>query len=129
MELLNPVSKELYENKTMTNLQQRKRYEIGLINLFFLGRILVLNLVNLSITQRVLVKRKFHVAANLLYCIKLLRKPGSLMMHMPAGARADSIIEDLQKRFQLDELSLSEIHVCLKQNNPQKNYKTAASIL
>ncbi len=114
------------EDKTMINLQQKKRYEIGLINLFFMGRILVLNLVNLSIAQNELVKRRFRGTANLLYCIGLLRKPGSVMMHMPLGASVDSVIEDLLERFQLDELSLSEVQLCLKKYNPNMNYNTPA---
>lgn len=122
----------------MTNIQLKQRYEIGMIDLFFMGRILVLNMINqgfatggnnkVQATHKEPAEHSLRSVANILNCIRLLRKPSSLMMIMPASAPVDSVIKELLEHFQLDDFSLTEVQVCLTQNNTKKNYKTAASI-
>jgi 6-phosphogluconate dehydrogenase len=81
----------------MTIIQPKQHYEIGLIDLFFMGRILVPNLVKHRFVVRgynegmVLRKesdeRNFRSAANIIGCIRLLRKPSSMMMLCPPALR------------------------------------------
>ncbi|HUX46517.1 MAG TPA: NAD(P)-binding domain-containing protein [Desulfosporosinus sp.] len=114
----------------MTNLQLKHRYEIGMIDLFFLGRILVLNMINLDFEaaaykknkplRQEIAERNFSSVDNFLDCIKLLRKPNSIMMIVPASAPADSVIKDLSERFQLDDFSITEIQLCLTRFNTVK---------
>ncbi|MHB8336078.1 MAG: NAD(P)-binding domain-containing protein [Ignavibacteriaceae bacterium] len=117
----------MLKEKLLTNIRLKQRYEIGVIDLFFMGRILVLNAVNHSFAaegfdyQEVLTKesaeRNFRSVANFLYCIRLLRKPSSLMMIVPASAPADSVIKDLSEHFQLDDFSLTEVQLSLTRFN------------
>lgn len=124
----------------MTNIQLKQRYEIGMIDLFFMGRILVLNVVNHSFAaegfnyQEVLTKepaeRNFRSVANIFYCIRLLRKPSSLMMIVPASAPADSVIKDLSEHFQLDDFSLAEVQLCLTRfNTKNKSQKSRLKLI
>ncbi len=122
----------------MTNIQPKQRYEIGMIDLFFMGRILVLDMINHGFTaggnnkvqslDKEQAERNFRSAANILYCIRLLRKPSSLMMIVPASAQVESVIKDLTEQFKLDDYSLAEVQLCLTKHNPKKNYETAGSV-
>jgi len=121
----------------MTNTQPKQRYEIGMIDLFFMGRILVLNMINLRFAaggynkvqalHKEPAERNFRSAANILYCIRLLRKPNSLMMIVLASAPVDSVIKDLSEQFKLDDFSLAEVQLCLTRHNHKKNCETEAS--
>ncbi|MHB8581392.1 MAG: hypothetical protein ACYDA4_16225 [Ignavibacteriaceae bacterium] len=111
----------------MTNLQQKQRYEIGMIDLFFMGRILVLNLINLSLIaadykkdkplRKEIAERSNRTFANILDCIKLLCKPNSMMVFVPAGSPADSVIKNVSEHFKLDDFSLVEVQLCLTRFN------------
>ncbi len=121
----------------MTDIQPKRRYEIGMINLFFIGRILVLNMINHGFTaggynkvqalHKEPAEHNFRSVVNILYCIRLLRKPSSLTMLVPASAPVDSVIKDLTEHFQLDDFSLAEVQLCLTKHNPKKKYETADS--
>ena len=122
----------------MTNIQPKQRYEIGMIDLFFMGRILVLNMKNCGITEQGYNKvqslqpepaeHSSRSVTNIFNCIRLLSKPSSLMMIVPSSAPVDSIIKDLSEQFNLDDFSLTEVQLCLRRHNPKKNFKTAATV-
>ncbi|MHB1687991.1 MAG: NAD(P)-binding domain-containing protein [Ignavibacteriaceae bacterium] len=110
------------------------QYEIGMVGLSFMGSILMLNMVDhdcavagydkdrtkVERLRKESVKRNFRGAANILNFIRLLRKPSSVMMLVPADAPVDSVIKDLLGHFQLDDFSLSEVQLCLKQYNTSR---------
>ena len=114
----------------MTNKQPKQRYEIGMIDLLLMGRILVLNKVNhinaaegfnyQEVPHREPAELNFRSAANFLDCIRLLRKPNSMMMFVPARTPVYSVIEDLLKQFHLDNSSLAEVQLCLTRFNTGK---------
>ena len=103
---------------------------MGMINLFFMGRILVLNLVDHGFVSAGYCKditlpkkssgHKIHSAADIIYCIKLFRKPNSIMMLVPAGAPAGAVINNLAEHFKLDDFSLAEVQLCLSRFNTSK---------
>ena len=114
----------------MTNKRPKQQYEIGMIDLSFMGRILVLNKVNHSyaaegfnyqeVPHRKPAELNFRSADNFLDCLKQLRKPNSMMMFVPASATVYSVIEDLLKQFHLDNSSLAEVQLCLTRSNTGK---------
>ena len=105
-----------------------------------MGRILVLNLVNHGFVSSGYYKdmtlskksagHKTHSAADIIYCIKLFRKPNSMMILVPAGAPADSIINNFAEHFKLDDFSLAEVQLCLSRfNSSKKSQKSKLKFL
>ena len=103
----------------MTNMRPKQRYEIGMLSLGFLGRILVLNMVSRSFVvaanNKIRMKSAERRFRNVLDCIRLFRKPDSMTMFVPSGAPVESIIKNLSEQFKLDDLSLSAVQHCLAQ--------------
>jgi 6-phosphogluconate dehydrogenase len=86
-----------------------QQYEIGMVGLGIMGRNLVLNIADkgfpvagydndaakVEALRKESAERKVSGAANIVDFIALLRKPRAIMMLVPAGAPADSVIKDL----------------------------------
>jgi 6-phosphogluconate dehydrogenase (decarboxylating) len=119
----------------MTNLGPKQRYEVEMINLLFIGRILVLKKANHNFAAAGYKKDKslpheiaecnFRSAANIFDCFRLLRKPSSMVMFLPIRSQVDSVIKDLSEQFKLDDFNLAEVQHCLlrfhNKNTSQKS--------
>ena len=110
-----------------------------MFTLGFIGRILVLNIINDGCTATDYDKEQIKSEAqlkkltqintnrrgvkNLIDCIRLYRKPNAVMLFVPAGAPVDLVIKDILRKFHLGNFSQTEVQVCLTRNNPKKNSK------
>ena len=110
-----------------------------MITLGFMGRILVLNIVDDAcvmtgynkdqIKSEVQLKKlaqdntNNNGVKNIIDCIRLFRKPKAVVLFVPIGAPVDLVIKDLLRQFQLNNLSQAEVQVCLTRDNPKRNSK------
>jgi len=110
-----------------------------MFTLGFIGRILVLNIINNGcavtnsdknqIKSEVQLKKLIQNNTNrrgiknLIDCIRLFRKPNAVMLFVPASAPVDSVINDLLRNFSLDNLSQAKAQLFLKRYSPKGNSK------
>jgi len=121
----------------MTNLGPKQRYEVEMIDLLFIGRILVLKKANHNFAAagykkdkslpHEIAERNFRSAANLFACFRLLLNPDSMMMFVPAHAYVVRVIRDLSEHIKIDDFSLAEVQLCLILHNSKKYYKSIDS--
>jgi len=114
----------------MIHNHQQQRYETRVVHLGFMGSILVLSETDkgfevTSYKKGFTLRREssgynVYSMRNIIDCVKLFLKPTAMMFIIPAGTPVNSVIKNLSERFQLDDLSLSEVHLCLSQNKTKK---------
>ncbi len=109
----------------MNNIQPQQRYEIGMMKLGFLGRILVLNMVEYDIASGGYDKHQIETlwsepternsrgATNIIDFIIMWLKPSAVILLVPNRTTVNSVISDLLGNFQLDDFSRAEVQLCL----------------
>jgi 6-phosphogluconate dehydrogenase (decarboxylating) len=108
----------------MNNKQPQQRYEIGMMKLIFLGRILVLNMVDNDIASGDYDKQQIKAlpiepternsrdAKNFIDFLIMLLKPSAVILLVPNRTTVNSVINDLLGNFQLDDFSRAEVQLC-----------------
>ena len=110
-----------------------------MFTLGFIGRILVLNIINdvctatgndrdqnkseAQLKELIQNNTNRRGVKNLIDCIRLFLKPDAVMLFVPAGAPVELVVKNLLRQFQLNNVSQVEVQVSLTRDNPQKDTK------
>jgi len=109
-----------------------------MVDLGFIGRILLLNMVEqdcaaagknkdeIKFVEQPKKLAKHYTSknpGNIFSCIRLLRKPTAIILFLSATAPVDLVIKNIFRQFHPDNLSQTKVQLCLKRYSPKINSK------